>query len=402
MALLSNSWKIDILVLFIGLLTTLYLFLKRKYSYWERNGFKTLPNVNLLFGHFKATFAQTESVGLFFWRVYRSTTEPFLGVYGVLRPILFIRDPELMRTILIKDFAHFSDRGVHCNEDYDPLSAHLFTLTGKRWKNLRAKLSPTFSSAKLKAMFNTFVDCGATLENYLEHLIEQNELLDVREISARHSTNIIASVAFGIDVDTISNPNHEFRENGRQIFASTFLNSIRFFLKFIAPKLMLILRIKAIPQNVENFMKSLVKRNLEYREKNNVSRKDFFQLLIQLRNDGTVALDDQWNTVIKADESQKTMTLNEMAAASFLFFAAGFETSSTTLSYCLYELAKNHDIQKRVHSEIDRILKEHNGQLSYEAVADMIYLEKCIDGKCHSSSFDIESLKLKVFDQFQP
>ena len=86
-------------------------------------------------------------------------------------------------------------------------------------------------------MFSTFVDCGSTLENYLENLIDKNELLDVREISARHSTNIIASVAFGLDVDTISEPNHEFRENGRKIFASTFINAIRFFLKFIAPKL---------------------------------------------------------------------------------------------------------------------------------------------------------------------
>lgn len=64
-----------------------------------------------------------------------------------------------------------------------------------------------------------------------------------------------------------------------------------------------------------------------------------------------------------------------------VFFSAGFETSSTTLSYCLYELAKNQNIQKRVQSEIDRVLKQHNGQLSYEALSEMVYLEKCIDGE---------------------
>lgn len=384
MAFLTESWIVNLSTLFTVVFILLYLFLKRTYSYWQRKGFKTLPDVNLLFGHFKATFAQKESIGLFFVRAYKSTTEPFLGVYGVLRPILFIRDPELVRTILIKDFVHFSDRGVHCNEDYDPLSAHLFTLTGQKWKNLRGKLSPTFTSGKLKAMFSTFVDCGSTLQNYLENLISKNEVLDVREIAARHSTNVIASVAFGIDVDTISEPNHEFRENGRKIFASTFLNAIRFFLKFIAPKLMPILHIKAIPREVENFMKTLVEQNLEYREKNNVIRKDFFQLLIQLRNGGSVQLDDHWKTVIKADEHQKMMTLNEICAQAFVFFAAGFETSSTTLSYCLYELAKNPEIQKRVHSEIDKVLEGYDEQLTYEAVTDMIYLEKCIDGmhKC--------------------
>lgn len=380
MASIAENWKSIILGLAIVASTLIYVYLKWIYSYWQRNGFKTFPGVSLLFGHFGAAFAQTESIGLFFRRVYQTTDEPFIGVYGILRPILFIRDPELVRTILIKDFVHFSDRGVHCNTDYDPLSAHLFTLTGPTWRNLRVKLSPTFTSGKLKAMFNTFVDCGSTLQQYLEDLIAKDEQLDVREISARHSTNIIASVAFGIDVDTISNPNHEFRENGRKIFASTFLNGIRFFLKFIAPKLLAILRIKAVPMEVEQFIKGIVKENLEYREKNNVTRKDFFQLLIQLRNGGSVQLDDEWNTIIKADESQKTMTLNEIAAQSFVFFSAGFETSSTTLSYCLYELAKNPEIQQRVHCEIDKIMGEHNGQLTYDTVCDMIYLEKCIDG----------------------
>ncbi|XP_031629073.1 probable cytochrome P450 6d5 [Contarinia nasturtii] len=379
MAHLTGSWKVDVLSLIIVILTLVYLFLKRTYSYWDRNGFKSLSDASLLFGHFKAGLTQKESIGLFFWRVYRTTTEPFLGVYGIMRPILFVKDPQLVRTILIKDFAHFSDRGVHCNEDYDPLSAHLFALPGKKWKNMRAKLTPTFTSGKLKAMFSTIVNCGSTLHSYLDNLVSENEPLHIREISARHSTNIIASVAFGIDVDCINNPDNEFRENGRKFFASTFMNGIRFFIRFIAPKLMPILRIKGIPSDVEDFIKTLVKQNLEYREKNNYSRKDFFQLLIQLRNGGTVQLDDEWSTVIKADENQKTLTLNEICAQALIFYVAGFETSSTTLSYCLYELAKHPDIQDRVHKEIDTVLNKHNGQLTYETVLDMIYLEKCIE-----------------------
>lgn len=192
-SIVAENWKVIVLGLAIIGLTLIYLYFKWIYSYWQRKGFNTFPGVSLLFGHFSGAFAQTESIGLFFRRVYQTTNEPFIGVYGILRPILFVRDPELVRTILIKDFVHFSDRGVHCNTDYDPLSAHLFTLTGPKWKNLRGKLSPTFTSGKLKAMFNTFIDCGSTLQQYLENLIAKDELLDVREISARHSTNIIAS-----------------------------------------------------------------------------------------------------------------------------------------------------------------------------------------------------------------
>lgn len=65
---------------------------------------------------------------------------------------------------------------------------------------------------------------------------------------------------------------------------------------------------------------------------------------------------------------------------SKVFFIAGFETSSSTLSFCLYELAKNADIQKKVQNEIDEIKKKHANQLSYDAVSEMKYLDWCIDG----------------------
>lgn len=59
------------------------------------------------------------------------------------------------------------------------------------------RLSPTYTSGKMKAMFSTLVDCGSTLQGFLEKLADNNELLDVCEIAACHSTNVTASVAFG-------------------------------------------------------------------------------------------------------------------------------------------------------------------------------------------------------------
>lgn len=56
----------------------------------------------------------------------------------------------------------------------------------------------------------------------------------------------------------------------------------------------------------------------------------------------------------------------------------------------MYELAKNPDIQKRVHEEIDRVLTEHDGKITYDAVSDMKYLEACIDGGLKSFVFWIK------------
>lgn len=378
-----TNYQLKTVALIAVLLTLVYFYLKRTYSYWERKGFKTLPNVNLIFGHLKEVLTQNESIGHFCTRVYRNTNEPFLGFYGLLQPMLIINDPELIRKILIKDFSYFVDRGVYSNEKIDPISGHLFNLEGQKWKNLRRKLTPTFTSGKLKAMFPTLVNCGSTLQNHLENLASKDELLNVREIAACHSINVIASVGFGIDVDTVSTPNHEFRMKFRKSFEPTFWNGIRFFLRFSAPQLMRALRIRAIDKDVEDFVISIVEKNLEERENGNVFRKDFFQLLIQVRNDESIDLDDQRPSApsIKSNNNQKALTLHEMAAQVFIFFSAGFETTSSALSYCMYELAKHTEIQERVQSEIDEVLEKHDGKITHESVSDMKFLEKCFIGK---------------------
>lgn len=69
----------------------------------------------------------------------------------------------------------------------------------------------------------------------------------------------------------------------------------------------------------------------------------------------------------------------EAAAQAYVFFLAGFETSSTTVTFCLYELAKNQDIQNKLREEIQTMI-EKNGDLTYSVLNDMNYLHKVISG----------------------
>lgn len=75
------------------------------------------------------------------------------------------------------------------------------------------------------------------------------------------------------------------------------------------------------------------------------------------------------------------MTPAMLAAQCFVFFVAGFESSTSIISNCLYELALNQDIQQRVRDEIDLVTKRYEGIVTYQSFQEMPYLQQVISGK---------------------
>lgn len=73
--------------------------------------------------------------------------------------------------------------------------------------------------------------------------------------------------------------------------------------------------------------------------------------------------------------------MDELTAQSFVFFLAGFETSSTTMTFALYELAIHQDLQDKVREEIEQVLAKHNGQMTYDSLSELKYMSQVIDGK---------------------
>lgn len=374
--------KMSVAIIFVSLTATLitvsYLYVKYLFSYWKRRGVP-YKEASFPFGSSSDAFLSKRSFGEALEDLYNGTTEPVFGSFTTVQPVLLVRDPKIIRDILIKDFQSFNHRGWQANIDVDPMADNILLQRDEHWKHVRAQLSPAFSSGKLKAMFETFIDCGKSLDKYVDKFANTNQSIEMRELFARYSTNVIVSVAFGIEIDCIEEPDSEFRKNGQAFFEPTMKNLLRGLISLIMPKLSKLLKLRFVDKEVGDFMIDTVRQNLEYREKNNISRKDFFQLLMQLRNTGKIQDDNDW--AAKATSNQKAISLEEMAAHAFFFFAAGFETTSSTMSFLMYEWAKNPDIQQKAYDEIVEVLSKHDGKLTYESVGDMKYIGQCIDGK---------------------
>lgn len=75
-----------------------------------------------------------------------------------------------------------------------------------------------------------------------------------------------------------------------------------------------------------------------------------------------------------------------MAANAFLFFAAGFETTASTLSFCLYELAINQDIQEKLRQEVETVKTQCGGKLTAECLKDFNYMDMVLAGRTKRST----------------
>lgn len=342
-----------------------FYYVKRKYSVLEELGYLH-EKPSFPFGNMLGAGKNLHPIQVF-QRGYRkySREAPAFGIYFFLSHNVVLTSLDVIKDVLIKNFDTFHNRGLFHSKEHDPLTAHLLTLEDHDWKNMRTKLSPTFTSGKMKVMFHTVLD----VSNYMIEKLKTNpnlDTLEIKEVLAQFTTDVIGNIAFGLEMKAIDNPDSNFRQMGRKIFGrnSNFLIKLFFLTSFrdMAKRL----RLKLLPKDVSCFFRGIVAETVEYRTENKIERNDFMDLLLKVK-DGQV--------------DEEKLTVDQIAAQCFLFFIAGFETSSSTATFVLYNLVKYPEVQEKVRDEIKAVMDKHNGKITYEGIMDMKYLQMVIDGE---------------------
>ncbi|XP_017468125.1 PREDICTED: cytochrome P450 6a9-like [Rhagoletis zephyria] len=359
-----------LLAALLALLSFLFYLLRRRMNYWRYQG---IPHDRPHFfaGNLKGLL-KTRNFAEILLELYtrHKGTGPFCGYYLFQRPAVLVLDRALVKSILIKDFNNFADRGLFHNEKDDPLTGHLFRLDGNQWRGLRSKLTPTFTSGKMKFMFPTVLKVGDQLMAAVaKRFAEDEHVWDWKEMMACFTTDVIGNCAFGIECNSLQDPHAEFRVMGRKIIGArrhgalvnAFINSF--------PNVARRLRMAIMPQDITDFFLRIVHENVEFRERNRVHANDFMSILMDL---------NKGKHLKSESDVACALSVSEMTAQAFVFFVAGFETSATTLAFALYELALHPDIQTQLRTEIEETIRKHNNEFTYECVEDMQYMKQVL------------------------
>lgn len=150
-------YSTNILLAIVTLLTAVFIWSRRTYVYWQRRRVKFVQPTHIL-GNLKKVLKLEESFALQLRRFYfndRFRNEPVVGIYLFHQPALLIRDLQLVRTVLVEDFVSFSNRFAKCDMRHDKMgSLNLFFARQPEWREIRTRLSPVFTGAKIKQMFS--------------------------------------------------------------------------------------------------------------------------------------------------------------------------------------------------------------------------------------------------------
>jgi cytochrome P450 family 6 len=347
----------------------------RRFDYWESKGIKYEKPYPFV-GNSIDQLLLRVSLGDLFYKRYPN--ERFVGLYGGNKPILVVREPRDVQRVLATDFYTFYPRGIiGKNEAYDPLTQHLFLADGDLWKLLRHRMTPAFTTGKLKAMFPLIVERAEKLQALAAEEADKKDEVDVKDLMARYTTDFIGACGFGINMDALDDENSAFRVLGKRIVSATKIDMIKGILRTAIP--FLAKYVTMVPGEVTSMTVSLVKKIMKDRKYQPSNRNDFIDLLLEVKQKGKMTGES-----IEKKNSDGTPTIVErelddglIAAQAFVFFLAGFETSSSTSSSTLHHLAFYQEEQKKCQKEIDIVLEKYDNKLCYDAVNDLKYLKMC-------------------------
>ena len=368
-----------LLEFFILCAVALLLFYKwsvSSYDFFQKRGVPHHKPSVPLFGSMKDLVFRKKSMFDVVCDLYNMHDGKVFGIFDQRKPLLLIRDPELIKQITIKDFDHFVNHRVVLSaaDDGGIFGNSLFMMQDGKWKDMRSTLSPAFTGSKMRQMFELMnqvaQDTVAHLKQELSVSGTHSLELDLKDYFTRFTNDVIASTAFGLQVNSFENRQNEFYMMGKKLTNFTSWQNLKFFLHANFKFFMRLVNLRIFDKQLTEYFMHLVLDAMKYRSEHNISRPDMINMLMEAKglakSDNPKSHNREWSDI-------------DIVAQCFLFFFAGFETSSVLMCFAAHELLENPEVQAKLLQEIEDVSQQLAGKpLTYEALQGMRYMDMVI------------------------
>ncbi|XP_073989018.1 cytochrome P450 6k1-like [Rhodnius prolixus] len=178
----------------------------------------------------------------------------------------------------------------------------LFQLSGTIWRSLRYKMSPAFTSGKLKMVFNGMLDCTEEMINLMKKNLHQD--YEVQNALITFTIDVIANTVFGVQFNDII-AREEFAKYGTSIFNVTPSRYMQMIMLMQMPKISKMLGFKLMNKDTEEYFRKIIKQTFDQRIGGQNQRNDYLNHLVKLKEKGVIEIQtrDEDDAFLGLDEA---------------------------------------------------------------------------------------------------
>nr|ULR85615.1 cytochrome P450 [Spodoptera frugiperda] len=359
--MMIEDWK---MILCLTILCSLYFYYTSTFDFFEKRGIPYRKPV-IFVGNLGPRLRGKQSFHEFQLETYKYFKgNRFGGIFEGRRPLLTILDPDLIKAITIRDFDHFTDRMAMNAKEPKFWSRSLLNLKGSEWKAVRSTLTPVFSSSRLRHMLPLIEMCSKQMVEFLNQYDKKD--VEMKQTIGHFTLEVIGACAFGIKCDAMSDENaHFFKVAEKFDYMPMHKRIMLYFILIFVPQLIRYLNFSFLNLDSSKELVRILNVAKDERQKSGVKKNDFLQILVDFSE----------NEKSESEKTKSTVHLDNATvdAQLLLFLIAGYETSSTLLSFAIYVLATKPDIQDKLRSHI--IDMTEGKDVDYDLLAKLQYLD---------------------------
>ncbi|XP_050040133.1 cytochrome P450 3A14-like [Dermacentor andersoni] len=377
----------------VGTITLIGVFLlaifrwrQRHFAYFKALGIPG-PEPSLLWGNIREYHETHHHKVLDKWLAKYGDT---FGFYDGDVPFIVTKDLDFLEYILVRNFQNFTDRGrgLVMEQSHPLLGNAIVYAEGTQWRNVRRSLAPGFTPAKLKQMMTSLKNGADIFLDIVGEHADSGREVNVYPIYQRLTMDYVGRAAFGVDFSFQRGPENALAATTKAVLKGIMKGPVHYICQStstlgaaVKPLYWINMLFGAY---VAIAMTKETAKVIELRRKNPELRKpDVLQNLLDAEyiedtskiGNGTSENGKGPVNVFK----RRALTTDEVLVSACALFVAGYDTTSTSLSYITFLLAKHPDVQDRVRKEANDALP-NNEDLDYETITRKLpYLNQVIN-----------------------